>query len=447
MNPFSRKAAVAAAAFASLVTLAACSSTSNHKASSSTSNGAGPTNSGGSGGSSSAAQGRGVTPSTIRVGITYPDLSQLSKTLNLNGGNYPEAFTALINQVNAQGGVNGRKLVPYIAPVNVVGTAPAQAACTRLTEDDQVFVTIGFFQAPDTQCYLKTHDTPLIGASLTADEEVPGEAPWFNSIPSNDHLVPQELKAFQDKGVFTGHKVAVVGETADVQEMNDVVIPGLKSLGIPIVSTATSTYPSGDDAARNQEYELIDQRFKAAGADVVVAVGDAGSNWAASAAANHDTYLPREVATNENTLAGYTLAKGGYDPAVVKNAISAIGIPPASIWWNDPTMQSCIATIKKAYPTDQINDPVGAPAGTPETWSAPQTACQEVPLLVDILKAAGPTINNTTFNTGGKSLNNITLPGSGGALHFGPGHHDGNGPVFIYVWNDSTNSFDVSAAS
>jgi hypothetical protein len=38
-------------------------------------------------------------------------------------------------------------------------------------------------------------------------------------------------------------------------------------------------------------------------------------------------------------------------------------------------------------------------------------------------------------------LTNITLPGSGGALHYGPGHHDGNGPIFVYTWDDNTNTF------
>jgi ABC-type branched-subunit amino acid transport system substrate-binding protein len=388
-----------------------------------------------------------VTKSDIRVGITYPDLTQLQKTLNVNAGSYPDAFNAVIDNINAHGGVNGRKLVPYYAPVNVIGTAPAAEACTKLTEDDKVFAVVGFFQAPDTLCYLKTHHTPILGASLDASQELPGEAPWFNTLLANDHLVPKELAAFQAAGLFSGHKVGVVGESADQQQMQQVVLPQLKTLGVDVVQTAVMDAPDGDTQALNAQYGLISQKFNATGADVVVAVGNAGANWPHALANNHSAYDPQLIATNENTLAGYTQNSNGYDPKTVKNAVSAISIPPPSIWWTDPAMQQCIGLIKAAYPQDGINDPVTANSKTPQTWSAPQTACDYMALFVDIVKAAGPTLTDQTFVTGGESLTNITLPGSGGALHYGPGHHDGDGPMFLYRWNDATNKFDVTASN
>jgi hypothetical protein len=67
--------------------------------------------------------------------------------------------------------------------------------------------------------------------------------------------------------------------------------------------------------------------------------------------------------------------------------------------------------------------------------------------LVKILTAAGKTLNNASFLTGGESLSDITLPGTGGALSFGPGHHDGNGPMFLYEWQVATNSFKVTQAN
>jgi hypothetical protein len=424
----SRRALPLIAAFA--VAVAACSTSSSKGAAT----GSAPTS-------------RGVTKSEIRVGITYPDLSQLQKSLNVNGGNYPDAFNAVINDINAHGGVDGRKIVPYIAPVNVIGTAPAAEACTKLTEDDRVFVVVGFFQAPDTLCYLKTHDTPIIGASLTATEEVPGEAPWFNNLLANDHLVPKELAAFKQAGLFSGHKVAVVGESADQPQMQQVVLPQLKSLGVDVVQTAIEDAPSGDTAAVYAQYGLIAEKFASAGADVVVAVGDSGANWPHALASNHSTYEPQLIATNENTLAGYTQNSNGYDPKTVKDAVSAISIPPPSTWWNDPVIVKCIGLIKSAYPQDEINNPTTANSKTPQTWVAPQTACVEMALFVDIVKAAGPTLDNQTFLTGGESLTNVTLPGSGGTLHYGPDHHDGDGPMFLYRWNNATSSFDVTASS
>lgn len=391
--------------------------------------------------------GQGVTSTGIRIGITYPDLTELQKSLNINGGDYKVAFTTVIDAINAKGGINGRKIIPFIAPVNVVGTAAGAAACTQLTEDDHVFAVVGFFQAADTACYLKTHAVPIVGVSLTAAQELGDKAPWFGTLLSDDHLVPKELATFNQQGVFTGHRVAVVGTTADKPVMDGVVLPELKTLGVNVVQTAVEDSPVGDNAATNQQFGLIAQKFSADKADVVVAVGNASANWPQTLQSNHSTYLPRMVAATYLSLNSYTTGKGGYDPGAVKDAVTATNQPPADVYWNDPAMKSCVAMIQAAEPNAPINSPIGATSKTPVTWSAPQTACGDMALLADIIKAAGPTLNNQTFLQGGESLTNITLPGSGGPLHFGPGHHDGDGPMFIYTWNDSTNSFLVTAAN
>lgn len=103
----------------------------------------------------------GVTATTIRVGIPYVDVDAAplrADGVNLDYGNVPDAINALIDNINAHGGVDGHKLVPYILAVNPVGTAPAATACTQLTEDDTVFVVVAPLQAT---CFLE-HDTPVV---------------------------------------------------------------------------------------------------------------------------------------------------------------------------------------------------------------------------------------------------------------------------------------------
>ena len=53
----------------------------------------------------------GVTAKTITVGIPYVDIAYVDKTfgLKLNQGSYPDAYTALFDQLNAHGGIDGRK--------------------------------------------------------------------------------------------------------------------------------------------------------------------------------------------------------------------------------------------------------------------------------------------------------------------------------------------------
>jgi ABC-type branched-subunit amino acid transport system substrate-binding protein len=385
------------------------------------------------------ASGQGVTPTTIKVGVTYPDLSALKNVINVDPGNYPVAYTALFNQINKQGGLNGRKIVPVFAPVNPLGTAPAATACTQLTEDQKVFAVLGFFQQPDTACYVTTHTVPIIGASLTAQQAASAKGPWYNPIISDSDLAPKEMAYFKQHGVFSGKKIAVVGTNID-QPVVNVVLAALRAQGVPVVQTAINSVPDTDTAAQTQEYGTIAQKFQSLGVNEVVTVGNSGNGFPAALQSTQSNYRPRLVASNYITLDAYVSNKAGYTQSILKDAITAGGYPPPSVWFNDPVMKRCFATVHAAEPNAVINNPIRATASTPVTWTAPETACVQVALFADIVKAAGKTLNNQTFVKGASSLTHVALPGGGGTFNFSSGHNDGNGPVFVYQWSPKTNT-------
>ena len=242
--------------------------------------------------------GQGVTPTSIKLGITYLDTAAIKSIVNIDPGNYQVAYTALIHQINAKGGINGRKIVPVFEPIDPIGTSPAATACTALTGDDKVFSVIGFFQAADTACYVETHDTPIVGATLSNAEAAQAKAPWFNNIISDNDLIPKEMEAFKQEGVFAKKKVAVVGDSSDKAEMN-LVLPELKRLKVNVVQTAVNSVPDNDQAATNSEYATIALKFREAGANVVIAVGDAGVSWPEALQNNQSTYLPRLIVPDQ----------------------------------------------------------------------------------------------------------------------------------------------------
>jgi hypothetical protein len=379
----------------------------------------------------------GVTAGTIKVGVTYPDVAAIRNLINVDPGNYQVAYTALFNQINAKGGINGRKITPVFVAVDPLGTAGAATACTQLTEDDKVFAVLGFFQAVDTACYLQTHPTPIVGYSLTAQQSAAAKAAWFNSQISDSDLVPKEMATFKQEGAFTGKKVGVVGTSADSAEMT-LVGPALKKLKINVVQTAVNSVPDTDTTAQIADYQSIAQKFQSSGINVVIAVGNAGNGWPAALQDNQSTYTPRMIATDYNDLNAYVSNKAGVTQSIIKNVLTAGPTPPATVEWNDPAMQSCVATIKKAEPGASISNPVTATASTPVTYTAPETACQQVALFADLVKAAGKTLTDQTFAKAGTSLTHVTIPGGGGTFNFSGGHNDGNGPVFVYTWNPST---------
>jgi ABC-type branched-subunit amino acid transport system substrate-binding protein len=390
---------------------------------------------------SAAKSGQGVTPTSIKLGITYLDAAAIKNVVNIDPGNFKVAYTALIDQINSKGGINGRKIVPVFHPIDPIGTASAATACTALTEDEKVFAVVGFFQAADTACYVQTHDSPLVGATLSNAESARAQAPWFNNVISDNDLIPKEMAAFDHEGAFAKKKVAVVGDTSDQAEMK-LVLPQLKRLKVDVVQTAINSVPDTDQAATNSEYALVAQKFKAAGANVVIAVGDAGVSWPEALQANQSTYLPRLIVPDYSDLETVLASKTNSTGPEFDGALTAGGTPPAAVEWNDPAMRHCVATVHAAEPNVKINNPVTATSSTPVTWDAPENACQVMALFEDIVKAAGKTLNNATFNQGGRSLTHITIPGGGGTYNFGAGHRDGDGPVFVYKWNTATKKLE-----
>ena len=96
------------------------------------------------GGTASAVTGPGITSSEVRIGVSYcTDCAGANAALGAGGedpGDTRRYARAAIDDVNARGGVLGRKLVPvfhgFSASENI--DASAQAACERWTKDTPV---------------------------------------------------------------------------------------------------------------------------------------------------------------------------------------------------------------------------------------------------------------------------------------------------------------------
>src|SRR5580658_5838541 len=179
---------------------------------------------------------QGVTASTIRVGIPYVDFAAVRAIgVNLNVGNYSDAYQALIANMNAHGGILGRRIVPYLDAVSPLSAAPAATSCTQRTEDDHVFVALAPLM-PD--CYLADNVPTINGSGLEQKGVVPGGAPNFTLTPPSSAYDPLALSVFSKLGEFKGKKVGIFGgDTTDKAEMG-VVEAALKKLHVDVTETA-----------------------------------------------------------------------------------------------------------------------------------------------------------------------------------------------------------------
>jgi Periplasmic binding protein len=374
----------------------------------------------------------GVTATTIRIGVPYVDLAAVKALgVNISWGSVPDAFNAIIDNINAHGGINGRKIVPYLVAVDPTGTAPAATACTQLTEDDNIFVAIAPLQAT---CYLQ-HDVPVV-ASVYAAGTSPTAAQDFTTTPPQTAYDPLQLSVYAKQGVFKDKKVAIFGGTTSDQSELAMVQSDLAKLHVHVVTTAIDSAPQGDLAAENSQITVIAQHFQSDGVNEVVAVGNGSSIWPEGLAAVQSTYKPPWVATNESNFTG--AVGGNYNPVYLSNVVTSSPLTPPAAIWNNPGTQQCVHIVKKAYPSDQIR---AYGANVPEseaTFMSVEIACTDMALFSDIAKAAGKNLTVSSFVHAGYGLKNVTLPGGNAPISFGPGRPYALGPVYMVHYDPTT---------
>jgi hypothetical protein len=392
---------------------------------------------------------QGVTSSTIRIGISVINFAALRAVgVTLNDGNYQEAVSALTANMNAHGGVDGRKVVPYFVEMNPANSSSINSSCSELTEDDKVFIVL-FPVYPD--CYQQTHNTPVIGGVL------PGALPAsaaadFSLLPPDAAYDQVQLAAFDKRGVFKGKRVGIFYGPSDISEAK-VVQSDLKKLHVNVVLSADDSIAPTDTAAVDQEAQSIALRFKNTGVNEVVGVGGTGAaTWPRALQDNQSTYKPPWIATNVTALASYVAsAKGGN--RYLDNVMASSPVSSTYQVWTDPAMQKCAAIVHRAYPSDAIaapvnpNSPQAASSGSDTTYAAVEAACQDLAIFAKIADVAGKKLRVASFTKAGYRLRNVSFPGSGGPVSFGPNRPYAIGKANIVVYDPRSGMLVPAPAS
>ena len=211
----------------------------------------GPSGSGGSavsGGLGGDDASPGVTADSIKVGFLISDIGKVSASLGFKQANYGGAegqtkqIQAVVDYVNANGGLGGRKLVPVIKVYDGSQDSPeyAESFCNALTQDDQVFAVVfeGQLQNNVRPCY-SSRKTIMIDQGLLAKDQAEYErfSPylWSATFPEYGSFLKGQLQALQSQNWFTGSKgVSVIALDGDVgrRQAAQTVIPFLASQGI-----------------------------------------------------------------------------------------------------------------------------------------------------------------------------------------------------------------------
>jgi len=364
----------------------------------------------------------GVSKDEIKIGVTYPDLDAIRDVTDISHGDYKATYNAVIDDLNKKGGIDGRKLVPVFAPINPIGTAPAQEACLKLTEDQKVFATVGFFYFDAPLCYVSQHDTPILGGTMNPTYLQQAKAPWM-TLDSGPEVTPRAVDALVKSGDLKG-KIGVVGVATEEKNLLDAaVLPALKRNGIKN-TVAIIDVPLNDAVAATQQAGTIAEKFKSDGIKTVLLVGAAPSAF--SNALKNTDYRPKLVGTPFSTFQGAAINKAT-DPALWKGSATA----DIAADFKDPSLQKCYGLVEKATGKTILEH---APPGTPDYQASAAAACRYISLFAQLAGAAGKDPTVAGFGKAAAKLGSVTLPGSG-TIKYDPKTHTWLQPLYTYKYD------------
>lgn len=380
----------------------------------------------------------GVTDDTVKIGVTYVDTAALvASGLNYDLGDHEAVYTALFDQINADGGINGRQIEPVFAPIDPTSPAPAEEACVKLTEDEDVFLITGFFLADAVTCPVTTHETAVVGGDITPQRAADAAAPWVSWTPDTDQPA-SVIAAYDEAGLLDG-TVGVFGATRDQEELEQVVVPALEEAGVDVAETGIMDAPADDQAAVNDSVKTIASRFDASGVDTVVIVGASGQDWPTNMA-DDDSYRPTLLFTTDVAPLAFTSNAATTDTSVLDGSYAGGPYGPDQARFEEEAMQECIGILTDAgletpAPEDAGDDPSNQP------YQAAFQACPDIAITKALLEAAGEDLNYGTLEAAIDGLE-VAVPGDPSARTFGPApDSDGDPTAYLFEWDTDAQEY------
>lgn len=376
----------------------------------------------------------GVSDDTIKIGVNYVDTAALLANANLDFdlGDHRAVYQAIIDDINAGGGIHGRMIEAVYAPIDPTNAEAADEVCLQLTEDENVFLITGFFLLDAVLCPLDLHETAVVGGNQTPERIAQAKAPWVTWQPDTDQ--PKAvIQAFFDRGELDG-SVAVYASVADQVELENHVLPMLDELGVDVVASGIMDAPTGDTAAISSKVKLLAERFESDGADTVVLVGASGATWP-QYLFDRPGYRPKLLFLSNVAVRSFATNGATSDTSIIDGALAGGGYGPEQARYEEAEMQACIATL--AAVGLETPAPAGFDTDDPsnQPYQAAFQACPDMALARALLEAAGETLNYATLALAIDGLT-VGIPGDPTQRTFGAGSAgDGDPVAYLYRWD------------
>ncbi len=258
--------------------------------------------------------GRGVTDTTIKIGFIDAAFKTPAGFLPSSTGNTAAQVNAMVDAINAAGGIAGRKITPVIRQFDLAASNrdQAEALCAAFADDDKVFAVSSqsvIVAASSKECFARKKTLYIEGAgSFPFDTDtLKRMAPYayVSNLPAIDRVVPSYVKTLVDEKYFgadpKGAKVGIVSmddpvyKTAGAKLVAELDKIGVKPIEVTYFDTTSQATVSRDSTAAST-------RFAAKGITHVISLASAGNTMQFMWTGEDNGYYPRMAFTSFDAL-------------------------------------------------------------------------------------------------------------------------------------------------
>jgi branched-chain amino acid transport system substrate-binding protein len=283
----------------------------------------------------------GATDTEIKIGNIMPYSGPASAY-----GVIGKTEEAYFRKINAEGGINGRK-VNFISYDDSYSPPKAVEQARKLVESDDVLLVFNPLGTPSNsaiQKYLNAKKVPQLfvatGASKWNDpKDFPWTMGWQPSYQSEAHIYAKYLMKEKPNG-----KIAILFQNDDfgkdyLKGLKDAL--GTRSSMIIAEESYETTEPSIDG-------HIV--KLKASGADVFISITTPKFAAQAIKKLAEIEWKPLHIVSNVSSSVGGVIKPAGFENAqgILSAAYAKDGADPQ--WDNDPGMKKLFAFLEKYYP-------------------------------------------------------------------------------------------------
>jgi hypothetical protein len=391
--------------------------------------------------------GQGVTATSVKLGVVFVDYKAIAQFIDFARGDQQKITQAFVDDINAKGGVaGGRKIEPVYSTYFPVGSEGPLATCTKFTEDDKVFATIGVLideSGAAQLCFTKQHHSILLTHELS-EEIMKGADPGL--LLTTDALAERSIRTMLDlasnKGLLAGKKFGILAQTGTKSRIDSAIKPEMTSLGIPFGTAGVLSI--GQDAntttAQGQLGPLI-ERWKGENDNAIFISGLAAVSkvFVQKIRAEMPDVLLMTDADSSAKGAGQDAVHANLNPNPYAGILSLVGLNDQQ-QFETPKVQACVKVWQDASGTKVV-----APADIKpdkdgkrqEIWITVRDACSDLHFFKTIADKVGKNLNNVNWQRTVDNFGPIDLVGTA-AASLGTGKYDADNNFSLVSFDPTT---------